>query len=975
MCEFLPMNRQFFRRPLCIFALLCLGLSLPVKSSAQTIVHQVTLPSGVTWCDDGMINGLLTQVNTFRGQNGLAALAMDRVGMKDAETRAPQFAAYMATHVVGSPGFNPHEGYDTTAAGLGYDIVSENLAYLTSDPAYIVYSVWQDTLHLNAMLARDATIAGVSCVYSYGSPYWTYEPARGAVTPIPTPAPTPTPTLDSEEWAFLTLINSYRAQNGAGPLQVSVALQNSSAWMCNDMATKNYAGHTDSLGRSAQARINAFGYPYSPWGENISGGWSDAQTAFTQWVNACDPDPSGNCTFAHRLNMANPNFAVMGIGRAYSASSTYGWYWTTDFGGTVDRTISPNPVPTPGPGPSKPVITSFAANLSNTTAGQPVTLSWVVSGATALSVDNGVGNVTNYNSATVAPLQSSTYNLTATNSAGSSTAAVRITVTPAGDTLPPTVPVLVSANAKSSAEVDLVWTASTDNVGVAGYQITRNGSVIASVPGYSLGYVDTSVGANSTYGYTLKAYDAAGNYSTPSNSMQVTTPAPLPVAGACPAPATNAFTGCYYNNNMTLSGNPVFVRTDSRIYFDWGAGSPDASLPSYNFSARWQGNFTFGQGNYTFTAIISDGMRLYIDGNLILDRWRDEPPLYYTVSQNVTQGTHLVVVEYYERTGGATAQVWWQNNSPGAQVPVISSFTASPQAITAGQPVTLSWYVSGATAVSIDNGVGDVTTKSSIIASPTQSSTYTLTASSSAGVITSLVKVTVTPASDSQPPTVPSIVSAMAKSATEVDLVWAASTDNVGVAGYQVLRNGNLLAFVGAATLAYSDTTVTQNSTYTYAVKAYDAAGNYSAASNGVRVSTPAPPVAGTCPAPATNAFTGCYFNNTTLSGNPVLVRTDSQINFDWGSGTPDNSMTPYNYSARWQGNFTFSQGNYTFNVITSDGTRLYVDGNLVLDRWRDQPPYYYTVAQSLSQGTHLITVEYYEHTGGATAQVFWRQN
>lgn len=965
------MNQQYFRRFLCAFALLCLGLSVPGTGVAQTIIHQVTLPAGVTWCDDGMINGLLTQVNAFRGQNGLAGLAMDKVGMKDAEIRAPQFAAYMATHAVGSPGFNPHEGYDTTAASLGYDIVSENLAYLTSDPAYIVYGVWQDTLHLNAMLARDATIAGVSCVYSYGTPYWTYEPARGAATP-PTPTPAPVPVLDSEEWAFLALINSYRAQNGAGPLQVSVALQNSSAWMSNDMATKNYAGHTDSLGRNAQTRIAAFGYPYSPWGENISGGWSDAQTALSQWVNACDPDQSGNCTFAHRINMLNPNFAVIGIGRAYSASSTYGWYWTTDFGGVVDQTISPTPTPTPGP--TKPVISSFTANLSNTTAGQPVTLSWVVSGATALSLDNGVGNVTNYNSATVAPLQTTTYTLTASNSAGSATAALRITVAPAGDTLPPSVPVLVSVKAKSTSEVDLVWTASSDNIGVAGYQITRNGSIAASVPGYSLGYVDTSVGANATYSYTLKAYDAAGNYSTASNSMQVTTPAPVPLAGACPAPATNAFTGCYYNN-MTLSGNPVLVRTDSRINFDWGSGSPDASLPAYNFSARWQGNFTFGPGNYTFTAITSDGMRLYVDGSLILDRWRDQPPFFYTASQTLSQGTHLVVVEYYEHTGGATAQLWWQNNSPGAQVPVITSFTANPPAITAGQPVTLSWNVSGATTISIDNGVGDVSTKSSITTSPSQTTTYTLTASSAAGVSTSVVKVTVTAASDTQPPSVPSIVSVMAKSASEVDLAWAASTDNVGVAGYQILRNGSLLSFVGGATLSYSDTSVTQNSTYTYTVKAYDAAGNYSAPSNGVRVSTPAPPVAGTCPAPATNAFTGCYFNNMTLSGNPVLVRTDSQINFDWGSGAPDNSMSPYNYSARWQGNFTFNQGNYTFNVITSDGTRLYVDGNLVLDRWRDQPPYYYTVAQSLSQGTHLITVEYYEHTGGATAQVFWRQN
>ena len=46
----------------------------------------------------------------------------------------------------GPPGFNPHQGYGTTAASLGYKIVTENLAYITIDPAYVVYAAWQDAL-------------------------------------------------------------------------------------------------------------------------------------------------------------------------------------------------------------------------------------------------------------------------------------------------------------------------------------------------------------------------------------------------------------------------------------------------------------------------------------------------------------------------------------------------------------------------------------------------------------------------------------------------------------------------------------------------------------------------------------------------------------------------------------------------------------------------------------------------------------
>src|SRR5438128_11472938 len=81
---------------------------------------------------------------------------------------------------------------------------------------------------------------------------------------------------DSEEWAFLSLINNFRAQNGLGPLQVSAGLESSSKWMSGDMAAKNYFSHTDSLGRDPFVRMTAFGYVGNWRGENIAAGYSDA---------------------------------------------------------------------------------------------------------------------------------------------------------------------------------------------------------------------------------------------------------------------------------------------------------------------------------------------------------------------------------------------------------------------------------------------------------------------------------------------------------------------------------------------------------------------------------------------------------------------------------------------------------------------------------------------------------------------------
>lgn len=149
--------------------------------------------------------------------------------------------------------------------------------------------------------------------------------------------------LDSEEQAVLTLINNYRAQNGLGALSLNAQLNAASEWMSNDMAAKNYFSHTDSLGRDPFQRMAAFGYNYNTWkGENLAAGVNTAQAALDLWKGSP----------GHNANMLNPNFKVIGIGRAYNAGSKYGWYWTTDFGG--QGSAPPPPAPTPTPAPTAP---------------------------------------------------------------------------------------------------------------------------------------------------------------------------------------------------------------------------------------------------------------------------------------------------------------------------------------------------------------------------------------------------------------------------------------------------------------------------------------------------------------------------------------------------------------------------------------------------------------------------------------------
>lgn len=143
-------------------------------------------------------------------------------------------------------------------------------------------------------------------------------------------SPAPAVALDSEESAFATLINNYREQNNLSPFKVSIALTQASKWMSGDMASKNYFSHTDSLGRDPFTRMAAFGYNYGGYsGENIAAGNADAQDTFTQWQSSPP----------HNANMLDANYLVIGVGRASNPSSDYDWYWTTDFGSTVDATL------------------------------------------------------------------------------------------------------------------------------------------------------------------------------------------------------------------------------------------------------------------------------------------------------------------------------------------------------------------------------------------------------------------------------------------------------------------------------------------------------------------------------------------------------------------------------------------------------------------------------------------------------------
>jgi glucose/arabinose dehydrogenase len=387
-------------------------------------------------------------------------------------------------------------------------------------------------------------------------------------------------------------------------------------------------------------------------------------------------------------------------------------------------------------------------------------------------------------------------------------------------------------------------------------------------------------------------------------------------------PVSPAYQAEYWNTSGAAASAVIptrsadLARSDAAVDFDWGSGAPDPLFDVNSFLARWTRTDVLSAGVYRFAGVSDDGIRVFVDNLPVIDEWqpRSAP---YTVDKVVLGGPHVIRVEYFE--GGGDARVSFGYQRISAVVPVDTGYTAEyfPGRDLSGAAVLTRQDAS----VDFDWGGG----------SP----------------------------GDGLP--VDDFSARWVRSVHVPDGTYAftVTADD----GVRLLVDGVVVLdrWVLQAPTTHTVTRQLSEGTHQIVLEYFEAGG-------GAVVRFDFQPTDAQPPPPG-SPFAAVYFTNPDLTGDPVLTRGDDAIDFGWAAASPDSSVPVDSFSARWTRAETVEAGTYRLTATGDDGIRVLIDGNLVLDGWRDQPPTTYVADVVLAAGEHTVVVEFYERTGGATAR------
>lgn len=379
-------------------------------------------------------------------------------------------------------------------------------------------------------------------------------------------------------------------------------------------------------------------------------------------------------------------------------------------------------------------------------------------------------------------------------------------------------------------------------------------------------------------------------------------------------PPSTGFLVNYYNGK-SLQGPAIHSSIVPVINWshDTGGSPVPGTVPSTNFSARWEGWYYMDRaGRWTFTMTSDDGSRVWVDNEQIVDMWYDHAPLTRARTRELTAGYHLIRVEYFQNTGGMTAQL--TITPPGVFPDWMGEYFDNPYLIGAPRfrvnnvDINFNWGTAGPDPrVPADNFSVRWTRQFTFAPG-----TYQFTATADDGVRVWVGDFLIIDKWFPQPPT------------------------------------------------TYT-ATVTLDGTFPMRVEYFDQSAGAVVVFTWKLVNQPPPPP------PAGPNWRGKYFSNPTLTPPPACERDDPILAFNWGTSGPGCGIPGQYFSVRWDSTQNApTTGFYTIYLMVDDGARIFLDNTLILDSWREQAPESLSTTVYLNAGPHAWRVEYFQASGAA---------
>jgi len=504
--------------------------------------------------------------------------------------------------------------------------------------------------------------------------------------------------------------------------------------------------------------------------------------------------------------------------------------------------------------------------------------------------------------------------------------------TPTPDTTAPTVALTApTTNAAVAGTVTVSATAS-DNVGVVGVQFLLDGATLNNedtTSPYSISW-NTTTASNGLHTLSARARDAAGNLSTSSIAVTVDNQAPTgTIVINNDAAATNSTTVTlalsasdalsgvtqmrFSNNGTSFSTAEAFATTKTWT-LTTGAGTKTVYVQFRDGAGNWSSAFTDTIVLDTTAPTITAVTATNITSNSVTITWTTNESATSKVDYGLTTSygsttaldstlvtAHSVVLTGLapnttynyrvrsidaagnERLGGNTTF----RTAVGPDVTAPSAPTGLTATPISSSQINLSWTAStdnvGVTGYQVfRDGVQIATTTATNYSStglvPSTPYAFTVKAFDAANNVSgpsATANATTLAPPDTIAPSVPTGLTATAVSPTQINLSWTASTDNVGVTGYQVFRDGVQIATTTATN--YSSIGLAPSTPYAFTVKAVDAANNVSGPSTTANATTQADTVAPSTP-----------------TGLTATAVSSSQINLSWTASTDNVAVTGY---------------------------------------------------------------------------------